>query len=624
MIEQSYNIKKGVAPRADLEAEYLFSNNANDTSGKAKNGTASNVTYVKDSWSRATKAAEFNGTSSNIDLNWGTGENLKTSNHTFSMWIKVDATGTGQPRIFDNQNNIIGLDAFAIYADHSGNTIGSFVRDSAGVLNSISIPIIFEYVHIAVTFESGVMKMYADGQYIDSYTLTASNYIMTQDYHLGYVNYDTSAYFKGELDDIRIYSRALSAFEIKNLYYEVSTEGYTLLERGLEAKYLFNGNVNDSWNNGYNGTNNGADLTLGRYGGVDKAYDYIPANLDYIAMPYSYLNSQNIVTVGVRFKVDSSGIYGIVAMRGTGSIEIKFLIAVVSGNILLQTSSSTSLLTVATSAKTYVGEWVDVIGTINHTTQDYVLCINGGAEYIYGNNTNMINPTIDGFDVGRNDVVQYMDGKIDEVWVWSKELTGAEQRANYNRPPETWRRATGDYIRQLLSIDDTVLTEFVSGTPIMKLTQSGTVEYQNISAYGEWSFYFKKTSAHYSNIFINLVDNSGQKYVIMLSATNVLSLRIDTTNLFSTATDVFDDDIWYQIYITRNSTLNEYVTGAIGTFAVYIRGGTFGNSYTLVPTTGSNPILNNTYTISTKYIIEAYYDDEFSGINIPNGEVSII
>ena len=81
-----------------------------------------------------------------------------------------------------------------------------------------------------------------------------------------------ASYYFGDLDDVRIYNRALSEAEVAALYELEKPK--TTLETGLVAYYPFNGNANDESGYGNNGTVTGATLVEDRNGGSSKAYSF--------------------------------------------------------------------------------------------------------------------------------------------------------------------------------------------------------------------------------------------------------------------------------------------------------------------------------------------------------------
>ncbi len=76
--------------------------------------------------------------------------------------------------------------------------------------------------------------------------------------------------FTGEIDDVRIYNRALSQSEVQQLYAHS-----TNLENGLVAHYEFNGDATDATGNGHDGTIVGSVTpTVDRFGNRNATYSF--------------------------------------------------------------------------------------------------------------------------------------------------------------------------------------------------------------------------------------------------------------------------------------------------------------------------------------------------------------
>jgi len=141
----------------------------------------------------------------------------------------------------------------------------------------------------------------------------------------------------------------------------------------------------------------------------------------------------------------------------------------------------------------------------------------------------------------------------------------------------------------------------------------GIIYKENKVAYGIWEFGLLKINGSTAiNNFINdntTLQNNG--YSVRLSSGGNLRLQISTggsnTNILGTATTYISDSIQYKIRVERNSEINEYHTGGVGSFRVLIKGGQYGVDYILVNVTGgtgTNPILDNTYTTSSYTVID--------------------
>lgn len=123
---------------------------------------------------------------------------------------------------------------------------------------------------------------------------------------------------------------------------------------------------------------------------------------------------------------------------------------------------------------------------------------------------------------------------------------------------------------------------------------------ESTKAFGTWEFSFERNANIENNPIYTITDlvntaTGSQGYQFVFRSDG--SVRFNRKNfsiLFQTATSYIEDSVQYKIRVTRNSIADEYVPGDIGTFACYIKGGSFGNDYVLMDasTAGTNPVLN--------------------------------
>ena len=120
-----------------------------------------------------------------------------------------------------------------------------------------------------------------------------------------------------------------------------------------------------------------------------------------------------------------------------------------------------------------------------------------------------------------------------------------------------------------------------------------------IPAYGTWEFTFQVGTTNNSYIdFIKNTTSSDSYQIIIYTYGKIALVKNRNTVLFQSVLNYIDSTYQYNIKITRNRFINEYVLGDIGTFAVYIKGGQYGENYILITVdTGTNPILNNDITV---------------------------
>ena len=152
----------------------------------------------------------------------------------------------------------------------------------------------------------------------------------------------------------------------------------------------------------------------------------------------------------------------------------------------------------------------------------------------------------------------------------------------------------------------------------MQCTSNGTIAIQNTQAYGTWEFGFKKTGAGINRFFFvngnNNTNPNALGYYIFLGADENIGLAEATgasvTTLFLTYIGYFSENVSYRIKVTRTLA---------GEFTVYIKGGSFGDSYTQVDVSGgsgTNPVTDTTHTASSFFTCDMDTGDTIRDIII--------
>jgi hypothetical protein len=220
--------------RADLTnglvAYYPFNGDASDASGNGHDGTIFNAVATADRFGQPLGALAFNGTNAYIDVPDSSPLNLSATDFTIAAWI------------FETQRNTNFNDCIAskrAKASDSGwflsvrgdsdpqHTGCIFYSVSSGAdprMYSANVVPLNQWHHVAVvyTFASASMSMFIDGK-LDSATngLPAPNPTNSNHMQLGKDSaaaFEDAYFFQGNLDDLRIYDRALAASEIFELY----------------------------------------------------------------------------------------------------------------------------------------------------------------------------------------------------------------------------------------------------------------------------------------------------------------------------------------------------------------------------------------------------------------------
>ncbi len=286
-----------------LVASYPFSGNANDIVGTA-NGTVNGPTLTTDRFGNADKAYSFDGTTQNIS---GFASSFPTGDRTVSLWFKADVGSIATtPGVFSYGGGGICGSSFLMIINNGGNSAFQTQGHCNSNLNEAQYATSPEngWFHWVVTVSGSTSKIYINGELrnISTTFLTPTN-VTAKDFCIGgvinsngvgsYSNHPLVSYFKGKIDDLKIYDGALTDEQVAAEFGGVITS--------LVASYPFNGNANDAVGNS-DGTVNGATLTTDRFGNSNSAYSF-DGSSNWIEAPADNLPTANS-TVSIWFNAD--------------------------------------------------------------------------------------------------------------------------------------------------------------------------------------------------------------------------------------------------------------------------------------------------------------------------------
>ena len=210
-----------------------YSTNVCDCSGNQWTGTATNPLIMNKSTPKYKYSTTFNGTSGKITLpNFSPYEaGVKQSEMSFAMWINRNAYSDSASRYM-----YYGFCDIYLHSDYKVRISWSHDTTSASAGNTWAPGLLIptgEWHHICFTFTSGIMRLYYDGALYSTSDRSSTGQFMGV-YH-GYPNIGNNQ-FGGSLSDFRIYSTALSADAIKELY----QVGASIDKSGNMYAYEFN------------------------------------------------------------------------------------------------------------------------------------------------------------------------------------------------------------------------------------------------------------------------------------------------------------------------------------------------------------------------------------------------
>jgi hypothetical protein len=235
-----------------LVAYYPLNGNADDESGNGNDGTVYGASLTEDRFGNANSAYNFDGVDDYIEKRTPSSVlNANLQDWTISAWINTSRTGqiqtivsryecgwncpsNGAGSLYDLQVTEDGYGSYGIR-----NTVPPFAENTS-VENNVSITD-GTWHHISGVLNRSTLEItiFIDGYPVNSVSvdgLTALDDRQGSPLSIGRTFIQRWAqpreYFLGTIDDIRIYNRALSESEIRELYNESSTceesydEGY--------------------------------------------------------------------------------------------------------------------------------------------------------------------------------------------------------------------------------------------------------------------------------------------------------------------------------------------------------------------------------------------------------------
>ena len=235
---------------SDLVAYYPFNGNANDESENNNNGTVNGATLTTDRFGNVNSAYSFDGQNDYIAL--PTQQNLfgLEKNLSISLWFKMDSTQHDmqlfslEPSTSSVNDRNAGVMLAFDYSDWGSGKLDFFIGDGVHDGYSPSTYLTYSHIfdnswhHVVVTRNDNIARIYVDDQLAAENTNFHNNNINWDGHAYEQDNYTIGAwqsfngvqrFFNGEIDDIRVYDKALSSTEVDSLYHENGWSGQSEL-----------------------------------------------------------------------------------------------------------------------------------------------------------------------------------------------------------------------------------------------------------------------------------------------------------------------------------------------------------------------------------------------------------
>lgn len=432
-----------VASKNGLVGQWKFDEGsgiyANDTSGLKNIGTLTGANGLP-VWSNGKlgKALNFDGVDDYVDVGVGTGSLDQLGNvFTISAWIKTP-TPNSRMTIFST-----GYSGAGPVFGTSANTPGGLEIYYPGIYVAYTVGSLLNantWYHVVYTRSgtgAGTHTFYINGVSQTLSSDTASNFTDTSVNK--YIGYRSGVMFYGQIDEVRVYNRALTAAEVLSIYRENATAMNApqndKLTSGLVGLWTFNGKdiVNGVAMDRSGKGNNGnlisiATSTFYTYGKIGQAFKFDGIN-DYVEVADNVnLNpSTSAFSVSVWFK-----------MTGDGGLSNAILY---NKENLFEASAGGGYFTYAwqphwawdggTSFPVSIGQWYHAVVVYDKAKQ-YVY--KNGVEVYNRDQTGDIGTNTETLRIGRrsNAFSSYFPGVIDDLRIYNRALSPAEVKQLYN------------------------------------------------------------------------------------------------------------------------------------------------------------------------------------------------
>ena len=256
-----------------------------DSSGNGNDGEVKGATLISDRFGEANGAYHIAPDTSydRISLPAKTVSGLE--DFTIASWVRFDSANINYNAILtvgsNNSENLLSIGYYIVESSWYMRTDPSGSSDKYS-FESSSLPA-DRWIYVTYVRSGVDAYLYLDGELYDSITVTDTvieaddgGVIIGQEQDSLGGSFDVNQAMNGDIDSLRIYSRALNTAEAQALY---ELDGGVNLVDGLIAHYEFEGNAYDSSGNGNDGEEFGGvsyvDGVMGKAANFDGVNDYI-------------------------------------------------------------------------------------------------------------------------------------------------------------------------------------------------------------------------------------------------------------------------------------------------------------------------------------------------------------
>jgi len=423
--------------------------------GALKFGTLGNIsTTSMTTMGKIEQGLKFDGVDDYVSVSHNANQ-LLTSGFTISAWIYPNTAGQTAGRILDKSHNgssaQTGYDFFI-----QGNAVKLQVNNGSTPTSAANAVPYKKWSHVLVTVDSNALATFYVNGFLSGTpgsTGALSGITSTDPIYIGNRSGFTDRTFDGIIDDVRIYSRALSSQEVKQLYNTGAgskvnatsvTNTTTTLKTGLVGYWTFDGKDMKTSVTDRSGSGNNGALKFGTLGNIsttsmttmgkieqglkfDGVDDYVKSTVSsglsgsFTASAWVKLNSFTNDKVVVASNVSSYSNYWFEIAETTGNKWVGFL---------YDGTHNPGVISGTNTAN--IGVWSHVVFVRDTSIGKILLYLNGTSAATPVTDTTTSVPTYSEFDIGFTQAHGYINGSLDDVRVYNRALSANEIKQLYN------------------------------------------------------------------------------------------------------------------------------------------------------------------------------------------------
>ena len=403
---------KGLTAQTPIQ-EFRFNNSYANQAGGINFSSNAGTSFVADRKGSTNGALNINNTGSIATI---PGLPYGSAARSISVWVKLNTFNS-------NAYNMLYGYGQGATGTANGASIASNTTIHLGYNSNHFTPdfnIVGVWNHYVFSYDGTTSKIYKNGQLIGSQTIVWNTIPNANLFKLG-TGVAGELWFSGALDDIKIYDRAITLNEVRELFYD----------EGLVQEFNFDNSYTSQTGTATFGSNAGTSFVADRKGNANSAININNTGAIATITGLAYSNAARSVSVWVKLNTFNSNGYDMIYGYGQGSMSNS------NGGVISQ-----SLTYHLGYNNNHVIADANTLNTWNH----YVFVYDGTVSKVYKNGSligsqamawNTLNNS-DLFKLGTGVAGElWFNGAIDDLKIFKKSLRADEVSEIYGEPLAT-------------------------------------------------------------------------------------------------------------------------------------------------------------------------------------------